>query len=828
MRQGTILEAAELEKQAMEKGRVRYEERRITTQQLTTFNVHHRILTEALTNVAKELSDTIEEQRQTTGRRYAWFEQLDGLDCDLLAYIGLSTCMDGVGKISTRTTVMNVIGRRIQMERLHHHLQENDKGLLKRIERKIKTDQISPSRRQKTARLIAKKAGVTVDDWPPSFLVQVAAPVYNAVMKASGVFEEYGVRELVNGRHNTRKLIDFTGEASDAIANMEMSESCMEPMFQPTLVPPRDWVALDTGCYMDEALSTLVPLIKDAKPWQRRQVEKDLASGKRIDYIDAVNAIQRVPYAINQYVLEAVKWAYESGASFGKFPVKDHLELPDRLPDDAPGGEVARRNKRVRKILTKNREIDGNKAIMRQTLETANWIDDKVFYLPHNYDFRGRLYPVCNFSHHSDDYRKALLNLANAKPMTDDGLLYLAIHVAKCGDFNRISKGTIDEMLNWCVENEDMIFRVGRDYKESFEVWSQADKPFQFLAACEAYYRTSTEPGYECGLPIGLDGSNSGIQHYSAAALSKADGKLVNLVPMDKPQDIYQAVSDKTTEILKGMTDEPLARAWLDFGVDRKLVKRNTMTFPYSSSTFGFANQIMSDTLKPYNDAVFQGKVDRNPLEVDGDYGSRAANLLAKVNFDSIRATVTGADACMRFIKGVASLCSAEGKAMLFRTPDGFPVAHTYGEWDTKKVRIFLFDREMRVLERKQLTVRQTKKIKLNKTKMRNAAAPNVIHAMDANHLRAVILGCLMSNPQIKSLSLIHDSFGAVPSDLPALFHIVRSTFVEQYEDYNLFESLRTQVGWYLDNKKALAKLEAPERGDLDLQQVVNSDYCFL
>ena len=88
--------------------------------------------------------------------------------------------MDGVGKISTRTTVMNVIGRRIQMERLHHHLQENDKDLLKRIERKIKTDQISPSRRQKTARLIAKKAGVTVDDWPPSFLVQVAAPVYNA------------------------------------------------------------------------------------------------------------------------------------------------------------------------------------------------------------------------------------------------------------------------------------------------------------------------------------------------------------------------------------------------------------------------------------------------------------------------------------------------------------------------------------------------------------------------------------------------------------------------------------------------------------------------
>ena len=70
----------------------------------------------------------------------------------------------------------------------------------------------------------------------------------------------------------------------------------------------------------------------------------------------------------------------------------------------------------------KNRETDGNKAVMRQTLETANWIGDKVFTYSHNYDFRGRLYPVCTFSHHSDDYRKSL-NLANAKRMTEDGLL---------------------------------------------------------------------------------------------------------------------------------------------------------------------------------------------------------------------------------------------------------------------------------------------------------------------------------------------------------------------------------------------------------------------
>ena len=54
-KQASILEAADLEKVALEKGRERYEERRITTTQLTTFNVHHKVITEALGLVSKAL-----------------------------------------------------------------------------------------------------------------------------------------------------------------------------------------------------------------------------------------------------------------------------------------------------------------------------------------------------------------------------------------------------------------------------------------------------------------------------------------------------------------------------------------------------------------------------------------------------------------------------------------------------------------------------------------------------------------------------------------------------------------------------------------------------
>ena len=82
------------------------------------------------------------------------------------------------------------------------------KKRLKRIENKIKTDQISLT--PQSGADYSQESWCDWDDWTPSFLVQVAAPIYNAVMKASEVFEEYAVRDSVNGHYNTRKLIGFT------------------------------------------------------------------------------------------------------------------------------------------------------------------------------------------------------------------------------------------------------------------------------------------------------------------------------------------------------------------------------------------------------------------------------------------------------------------------------------------------------------------------------------------------------------------------------------------------------------------------------------------
>ncbi|WP_366511859.1 DNA-directed RNA polymerase [uncultured Amphritea sp.] len=88
------------------------------------------------------------------------------------------------------------------------------------------------------------------------------------------------------------------------------------------------------------------------------------------------------------------------------------------------------------------------------------------------------------------------------------------------------------------------------------------------------------------------------MQNLSLAFRDPVGSAAVNILPSEKPSDIYQLVADKTVIRLKEIaeqkcslsknaqeddrpSDAALAQWWLDFGVTRKITKRNCMTFPY-------------------------------------------------------------------------------------------------------------------------------------------------------------------------------------------------------------------------------------------------------
>jgi hypothetical protein len=57
-----------------------------------------------------------------------------------------------------------------------------------------------------------------------------------------------------------------------------------------------------------------------------------------------------------------------------------------------------------------------------------------------------------------------------------------------------------------------------------------------------------------------------------------------------------------------------LARIALAYGVDRKLVKRNVMTFAYSSKEYGMGEQHFEDTMEPLELKLLKGEIDDHPV----------------------------------------------------------------------------------------------------------------------------------------------------------------------------------------------------------------------
>ena len=96
-----------------------------------------------------------------------------------------------------------------------------------------------------------------------------------------------------------------------------------------------------------------------------------------------------------------------------------------------------------------------------------------------------------------------------------------------------------------------------------------------------------------CHLPIHQDGSCNGLQHYAALGRDKLGAASVNLVPADKPQDVYSEIAaiverKRTEDASEG---NEVARACEGF-VRRKVVKQTVMTTVYGVTKYGATKQI--------------------------------------------------------------------------------------------------------------------------------------------------------------------------------------------------------------------------------------------
>jgi Autographiviridae RNA polymerase len=163
----------------------------------------------------------------------------------------------------------------------------------------------------------------------------------------------------------------------------------------------------------------------------------------------------------------------------------------------------------------------------------------------------------------------------------------------------------------------------------------------------------------------------------------------------------------------------------------------------------------------------------------------------------------------MKFIRVLAKHCADKDKALEWTSPTGFPWANRYCKPNVKTIHLELRGEYVRHL------VGDGFKPGILRKKSMDAAAPNFVHALDASHLIRVVNAA--ASEGITSISVVHDSFGALAPQASELHRIIRMQFAELYSQ-DVLADLREAAG---------SSEPMPAKGLLDPWAVLHSEYAF-
>jgi DNA-directed RNA polymerase, mitochondrial len=787
------------------------------------------ILAHRLATLAKAIQDWFDEIGQgRAGNNATAYKKIKGMAPNTLAFLTLKHVLSGISSLRTLQFVTVAIGTAVEDELRFAAVREIEK---KKYEKLVEGAKKRSSYHYK--HIYAVRQAQRVDTWKRWTRVErlhVGTRLLDICMQSVGLVE------LTHQKVEKDQSVKYVRALPDTIEWIERKNEVtqfLRPVYEPMVVQPRDWEDPFTGGYIS---SNIKPL-KLVKTKNRAYLDELKNIDMPIVY-EGVNALQRTPWQINSQVLEVMSSLWQSGSELGGLPPREGKPMP-QVPHDIDTNEDAKKEYRIEAAKThmQNLSLLGQRIGFSIALGIANRFEKyRKIYFPYQLDFRGRIYAVPHLNPQGSDYQKALLRFANGKPLGEEGWKWLAIHGANVAGYD---KASLEDRVNWIQDNEDEIIRIATDPYNNRGWCTEVggvgvDKPWQFLAFCFEW-KGYTEHGdaFISKLPVAMDGSCSGIQHFSAMLRDANGGAAVNLVPQELPADVYQLVANKVLEqvqedIENGTEDglahtddgrpyvvegtKSLAKQWMQFGINRKVTKRSVMTLAYGSKEYGFKEQLMEDIIRPAKQASMMDP-SKFPFSHDG---YRAAAYMAKAIWVAVNKTLVKASEAMKWLQHAASLAAAEQLPVRWTTPVGFPVMQAYPDLKARRIQTAINGKLIQL-------VMYADTEKLDRRRQSQGIAPNFIHSCDAAHMMLTVVRAKQAG--IHNFAMIHDSFGTTAGDVEQMYHVVRESFVELYEEIPVIESFRDEILQQLSDKEKLDPL--PLRGDLDLSKVCESRYCF-
>lgn len=771
---------------------------------------------------------------------------LRGLPPETIALALLQSGLSAVGQtgMCSYLTALNSIGVALNDELWAHKLLQTDKKLAFRVSKHAKEKFGSVSLRKQAARRAADDAGFSMQEWSIAMRAHVGSWGLTVLQEAMPlVFELTETTGYKEGR-----LWSITEFGMNMVKSAIAEMVCKSPVYQPRVEPPKSWERFTMRVAEDDRTLDRATLLRTSHKDVVAAAKFAMNSGTMAPALKGINTLQAVPFKINTWIMDVIAQCYDKGIKVEGLPFKNPLKVPARLPY----AEFKAKTEEERRLLAKtiwslklaNRANYADTVSFEEDMEVANLLATvERFYTPMNMDWRTRCYALTRFNFQREDRVRAMFLFANGKPIGEEGIWWLKVHVANCGAFEKVDKKTFEERVQWVDDNLHLLADYVRRplYNTG---WAQADSPFLFLASCrELITALSSGVSYFTHLPTSWDGACNGLQHL-AAMTRASEGSLVNLTDNAIPNDVYQVVADIAKKLIVadldnnevfGKADDDhqerkttapiskLAALALAFGVDRKLVKRNVMTTPYSSGEFGMGEQHFEDTMAPLELKLLKKEIAHHPFGETDDEWRLASRYLAKRVRAAIMQVVGLPMEAMGFMQKLAKALAHEGKPLRWTTPAGVPCINRYHDATTQRIELWCYDKGVKV--RSTVVVATGYEKPIAKDKAASGISPNVVHSMDASHLLLTVGNC--ADEGFTDIATVHDSFGCLACDAPRMNRILRGTFLKMYTDHDILAELLESARADLTEANHHRLPALPTKGTLDLKDILNARYAF-
>ena len=699
-------------------------------------------------------------------------EYLDPLSTPAAATIALKLLFDKVfGQTDDCNLLVNVadsIGTAIEQEAQMQYYEREYPGLLNTIKKNYWHNTTGTQQKFVIVRTMMNR----FDDvfawvsWSRPIRVKLGTWLLDCICKSSGWFMPYTAREGNKTNNYIIATPEFAAIKDDIISKAEL----FSPIAYPMLIEPNDWTNERQGGYLLNEVRRGYDMVRRGAGRIQGEIP-----------IQFLNKIQKVALKLNPFIVGVADHFLEKGIQVGKFVPVVEIPLPPKPADIADNKESRKDYRRkAAEVMNQNAASFKRSCRTRMTMQAVNLFrNEKAFYLPWSFDYRGRAYAIPAFLTPQDtDFGKSLLRFADESFMTPEAEEWLAFQVATTYG---LDKSPIEARLEWAVHHHDLISRIATDPIGCLSEWEAADEPWQFLAACEEYYHCVIQCDRQfTGLMVATDATCSGLQILAGLAKDKSTASLVNVTPSDKPQDAYKVIA----EVAKPNVPESIRPH-----MDRKVTKRTVMTIPYNAKPFSNRGYI------------------REALKEKGvEISKEDLTATVKAVRDAMNQIVPGPMAVMNWIESEVSKAIRRGEEEIqWVTPSGFVVTQRLMKKLTERV-------TLQLMGRVDIRIATEDGDKVDLMHHKNATAPNLIHSLDASllHLATIRFDA--------PIALIHDSVLCRATDMTSLSTIVRETYMHLFAEHDFLVDFARQIG---------AETEPPIIGDLRPENVLASTYFF-